>query len=547
MPANSHRSTLLLKTILQKPGLLISSVLPLTVVAYLLISYAASARPPENVTPAKSGTAKESSKVSTLPDDVALGREIDRVIEASNLSARWGVFVMSTRDGRVLYSRDAEKSFTPASNMKVYTTAAALDVLGGEYRWRTSVYAQRPPEANGIIDGELILYGRGAPDLVSKSKEDAPSLVKLADQLYQAGVREVRGDIVGDSSYLRGELFGLGWQWNDLQWYFGAEPSALSIDENTVEVTMSPAAKTGDSAIVVISPKQNFVRLRNNATTSERDQPATIGIIRDLSGNDIRVWGDFPVGGSAFSAFLSVYDPAGWAAALFKQALMARGIRVRGQSRSRDFRAAEKDRFEPQKASELAYVDSEPLAEIVRRTNKESNNLYAELLLRTIGKERGTSVPDPDSRKNATRGDDEAGATLVRKWLDSKGIDTRAISIRDGSGLSRLDLVAPEVTGRLLLAMTNSPGASQFRDSLPVAGKDGTLSNRLKNVSGRIMAKTGTLTYTHSLSGYASTPGGETLAFSIMCNDAISDRGAVGIIDEIATAIADFGRPQRSR
>ena len=531
-----------------KSGLLIAAVLGVVITTLFVVSHYPVGFAREDKPAGKSAqpiTANE--KAPAAPDAATLQREIDRIIDESDVKARWGVFVISPKDGRVLYARNADKSFTPASNMKVYTTAVALDLLGGDYRWRTSVYAHKQPDANGVIDGELVLYGRGAPDLISKPKGDAPSLTKLADQLYQAGVREVRGDIVGDASYFRGELFGLGWQWNDLQWYFGAEPSALSIDENSIQVTMSPARKKGESANVIVTPNQNFVRLKNDATTAEHDAITTVGIIRGLSDNNVHVWGGFPVGGQAFSAFLSVHEPSLWAATLFKQALIARGIKVNGDVRSHDFRAAEKDRFDPQKAVELTFEDSESLAEIVRRTNKESNNLFAELILRTLGKERGSSAPDPESRKNAVRGDDEAGTAVVRGWLESKGIATRSISIRDGSGLSRLDLVTPETTVRLLSAMTGSRGAVEFHDSLPNAGHDGTLSSRLKNMTGRIFAKTGTLTYTHSLSGYAMTQRNEVLVFSIMCNDAIADRGVVGIIDQIATAIADSGRPQHSK
>ena len=233
-----------------------------------------------------------------------------------------------------------------------------------------------------------------------------------------------------------------------------------------------------------------------------------------------------------------------WAATLFRETLIARGIKVDGEPRTRDFRARDNDKFDPQKAFELAYEDSESLGTIVHRTNKESNNLFAELILRTIGKERAASAPDPDPRKNRERGDDEAGTAVVRSWLESKGIDTRALAIRDGSGLSHLDLVTPETTARLLAAIANTNSASAFRDSLPIAGRDGTLSSRLNKVSGRIFAKTGTLTYTHSLSGYATTPNNETLVFSIMCNDTNADRSALRTIDQIATTLADFRSPR---
>jgi serine-type D-Ala-D-Ala carboxypeptidase/endopeptidase (penicillin-binding protein 4) len=479
---------------------------------------------------------------SKSPFDAALTQQIDRAIDESDLRlARCGVFVMSGKDGRVLYSRDGDKLFTPASNMKVYTTAVALDVLGADYRWRTSVFANKQPDAQGIVDGDLTLYGRGAPDLTSKMKGAAPSLARFADQLYQAGVREVRGNVVGDESYFRGEMFGLGWQWNDLQWYFGAQPSALSVDENSFEVTMGPANKQGSGANVVMNPNDGFIHLTNNATTGERDAAATIGVIRELASNEVRVWGEFPISGRAFSAFLSVDHPALWAATIFRRALVARGIKVDGEVRSRDFRAAETEKFDPQKAIELASQDSETLGEIVRQTNKESNNLFAELILRTIGKERGATAPDPDPRKNRARGDDEAGVAVVRSWLEQKGIGTRDLALRDGSGLSRLDLVTPESTARLLDAMSRTTAAATFHDSLPVSGRDGTLSGRLKKTVGLISAKTGSLTYVHSLSGYASTRSGETLVFSILCNDTTSDRNALALIDQIAVALTNFG------
>lgn len=477
--------------------------------------------------------------ISKQPADVALGREIDRVIDTSDLTrARWGVFVMSLKDGRVLCSRNGDKLFTPASNMKIYTTAVALDLLGADYRWRTSVYAGDQPDANGVIDGDLTLYGRGAPDLDTNGKQ---GLVSLADQVYARGVRQVRGNIVGDDSYFRGELYGLGWQWNDLQWYFGAEPSALTVDENSVELTIAPANKVGGSATLTLDRGANYLHLTNHTTTAERDATTTIGINRGLSDNELLVWGDFPIGGRPFSASLSVPKPALWAATLFKAALVARGIKVAGDARSRDFRLAGSDKFDPQKAIELAQESSATLSEIVRHTNKESDNLYAELILRTLGKERGATAPDPEPRKNRERGDDEAGTAVIKSWLNRSGINFDGLAIRDGSGLSRLDLVTPEATARLLLAISTRNAATAFHDSLPIANRDGTLRARLPREAGRIFAKTGTLTYDHSLSGYALTGSKEVLAFSIFCNDATGAGNPVHVIDEIAGLVMQSG------
>jgi D-alanyl-D-alanine carboxypeptidase/D-alanyl-D-alanine-endopeptidase (penicillin-binding protein 4) len=400
------------------------------------------------------------------------------------------------------------------------------------------VYADKQPDAGGVIDGNMTLFGRGAPDLNSSGKN---GLASLADQLYQHGVRRVRGDIIGDESYFRGELYGLGWQWNDLQWYFGAEPSALSVDENSLELTITPANKIGSSATLTLNRATNYLHLTNNTITVARDATTTIGINRGLSDNELKVWGDFPLGGRSFSAFLSVPNPALWAATVFKEALIARGIKVDGEARSRDFRVAESEKFDPQKAFEIAQENSAALSEIVRHTNKESDNLYAELILRTLGKERGSSAPDSDPRKNRERGDDEAGSAVVKSWLDHNGIAKDDLEIRDGSGLSRLDLVTPEATARLLQAIARTNSALAFHDSLPVAGRDGTLSDRLASATGRIVAKTGTLTYTHSLSGYASTSTNETLAFSVFCNDATGHGNPVRVIDQIAGLLVQPG------
>src|SRR5713226_6872971 len=483
-----------------------------------------------NRTPAQS--------VSNASADLALANEIDRTIDESDLAqARWGVFVMSMSDGRVLYSRNGDQLFTPASNMKIYTTAAGLDLLGEDYRWRTSVYADKQPDANGVIEGDLTLYGRGDPGLDSYRKDGLPG---LALELWQHGIRHVRGNVIGDDSYFRGEMYGLGWQWNDVQWYFGAQPSALTIDANAMELMITPGGKFGNAATVKLQRENRYFHLTNHTPTGERAAPASIGINRGLSDNEIRVWGEFPAGGRGFTAYLSVYNPALWSATLFNEALLAQGISVDGEPRSRDSRAAEAERFDPQKAFEIAFGEGRTLGEIVHQTNKESNNLYAELILRTLGKERGSLAPDPDPRKNRERGDDEAGVAVVRSWLESNGIPTNGLAIRDGSGLSRLDLVTPEATARLLVAISKTNSAGVFHDSLPIAGRDGTLKPRLLREAGKLFAKTGTLTYDHSLSGYATTQNGEVLAFSIFCNDATGHSDPVRLIDEIAALLVAY-------
>jgi len=471
-----------------------------------------------------------------------LGQLIDRVIDTSALaSARWGVSVISLQDGRVLYARNADQLFTPASNMKIYTTAAALDLLGPTYQWRTSVYTNSQPDVNGFIKDDLIFYGRGAPDLSSQPKKDSrASLAQLADDLYQRGVRHIGGNVIGDESYFRAEPFGNGWQWNDLQWYFGAEPSALSINDNQVNVEIKPANNAGEAALAKLNSAEDYVHLVNEMVTVKRGEQMTVGVNRGLTNNEIKVWGEIPLGTRDFGFHLSVHDPALWAARLLIAALKARGIIVEGEARTRDFRVPQSARFDSTKAIELAKVISKPLSDIVRATNKESINLNAELILRTLGRERGEMAPDADAHKTHERGDDEAGLAVIRQWLNRAGVKTDNLALHDGSGLSRLDLVTPNTTAHLLLAVSRMPAASVFRESLPLAGTDGTLGGRLGLYKDRISAKTGSLVYDNSLSGFVDTAGGESWAFSVMCNDQTSHQSSTPVIDEIISILARY-------
>lgn len=492
-----------------------------------------------------SGSAETSARpgvsATTSAADIELARLIDQTIDSSEIAyARWGLCVISMSDGLTVYQRNGDKLFTPASNMKIYTTGVALDLLGADYRWRTSVYGNTQPDAKGRLAGDLVLYGRGAPDLVAHSKDESlGSLAKLADDLYARGVRSVSGNVIGDESYFRGDPLGDGWQWTDLQWYFGAEASALSVNGNEIDVNLIPAAKPGGSPTVRTSDPEDYVTVQNRIGAGDDAEHSTVGIHRGLSDNNIEVWGEFAPASKGFGARLSVHNPALWAAKLFAAALKARGITVAGQAIARNSRVPPSERFDPTRSVELASISSQPLREIARRTNKESVNLNAELILRTLGRERGemAALPPGIGRE---RGDDEAGLAVIRVWLGRAGIATNRIALHDGCGLSRLDLVTPETSARLLLALAKTASADVFKESLPIAGRDGTLAGRLKNITDRVSAKTGYLTYDNSLSGYLTTSSGQVLAFSIMGNDQTSRGDSTRLIDQIVTLLATF-------
>src|SRR6266850_1553463 len=470
-----------------------------------------------------------------------LARRIDTTIDQSELAfARWGICVISLSDGSTLYQRDGDKLFTPASNMKIYTTGVALDLLGADYRWRTSVYAKAEPDTSGTIRGDVILYGRGAPDLVSRSEDpNKASLAKLAEALYGRGIRRVEGNVIGDESYFRGDSLGDGWQWTDMQWYFGAEASALSVNENQIDLNLIPSGKTQEPSTARTSDVERYVTVENRMVTGKQGARTTIGLHRGLSDNNVEVWGEFAPGSKGFGARLSVHNPALWAAKMFLDELKKRGIDVAGQAQARDSRHPQSQRFDPSQAVELAVVTSQPLSEISKKTNKESNNLYAELILRTLGRERGEMLGHQE-QTGRERGDDEMGLALIRLWLTRAGISTERIALHDGSGLSRLDLITPEATVGLLLSLSKTASGEIFRQSLPIAGRDGTLGGRLKTLTDRVSAKTGSLTYSHSLSGYLTTDDGEPLAFSVLCNDQTGRGNATQLLDQIVTILAAF-------
>ncbi len=454
---------------------------------------------------------------SQKPEDLALAEKIDEIIEQSELSnARWGVFVVSLKDGRVLAAKDARKLFTPASVQKTLTAIVALDKLGADFRWKTRVYAKNKIESDGSLNGDLILYGEGAPDF------DTEKLNNLIEQLRAKGLKKVTGNIVGDESFFKGDSLGDGWVWNDLQWYYGAQSSALTFNKNLAKLEFDGAGNLKDSS--------NNLNIKSDLQPKNAGERDSWGIKRGLSNNEVYVWGN----SGATTAQLAVHDPAIWAAKSLKETLEQKGIVVEGAAKSADWKSEEK--FDPTNSVELASIESKTLGEIVRDMNKNSVNIYAELLLRVLGKNFGYTAPDENKSVNKVRGDDLAGIAVIEKFLTENNVATSEIEIHDGSGLSRLNFVTPESFGRAFVYAAQSKFADAFENSLPVAGTDGTLAGRLFGSRGKIMAKTGSIAYVNSLAGYAKR-NDEVLAFTIICNNATRKVDASKIVDEIAATL----------
>jgi PBP4 family serine-type D-alanyl-D-alanine carboxypeptidase len=458
------------------------------------------------------------------PSPADLKKRIDAVTARAPLgSGWWGIEVRSLRSGRVLYALNAQRSFTPASTMKLVTTAAVLDALGPDARLRTTVETAGRLDAFGRILGDVYLVGRGDPSLTAGGtggRVTAP-LEELADRLQAAGVRRIEGRLVGNDGYFPGPRRAERWNWADLVWCYGTEVSALVFNDNCAALTAAPGERAGDPARVDRSPATQHYRVVSSVTTSAANVPPQMRLERDLGTMEFRLSGTLPLGGQPWDGSVAIEDPARYAATVFAEVLKARGIEVMGGV---DTSAAAL----PAGARALASHESPPLAQVLQLINKPSQNLYAEMMLRQVG------------ARAKGRGSLEEGLEAVDEFLRRSRVTTTAWNLEDGSGLARTDLVTPHGMVDLLVAMDRHPHREAYIASLPIAGVDGTLADRMKGTAaaGRIHAKTGTLTQVNALAGYAATREGDRLAFCIVLNHQTAGSSAgVGAIDEIATAL----------
>ncbi len=470
-------------------------------------------------------------------------------------SMRWGVR-LQTAQGKMLFERDADKSFTPASNMKLYTTAAALDAFGPEFKIRTSVYTTKPASKVGVLSGDLILYGRGDPNLSARFDAENPkkfdefypaekiaAIEHLAEQIKASGVRVITGNLIGDDSYFAGDKLGIGWEWDDLQFYYGTEVSALTVNDNVLTYVVRPGHRAGEAPTIETKPPTGFPTIINHATTSAGGQ-TRIGVYRQLDTNNVEFFGTISRNAREHEVNIAVHNPASFAATLLKEALERRGIRVRERATQMDAIARVHRPFDASKLTELAFVESQPLSTLLKVINKPSQNLHTELLLRQLGvmpgATQGVHELDNYGRPKPTL---DRAIEARKTFLQKAGVDLTGLSLRDGSGLARSDLVTPRATSRLLEFMLTHPHFTVFRESLPVAGFDGTLERRMKGTpaESNVRAKTGSLTYVNALSGYLTTARGQVVIFSFYGNNYTgSGRDVTGVMDQICNLLVEF-------
>lgn len=482
--------------------------------------------------------------VPSIPDRIHALLERPAALRTS-----WGILVRNLDSGATVYERNADKLFVPASNVKLFATAIALQRLGAEYTFTTAVVAEGSVNDEGTLTGDLRLIGGGDPNFSSrvlpyrKKEEYASDRLRparnLARQIQEAGIRRVTGDLVGDDSRYVWQPYAQGWSYADTLQSYGSPASALVFNDNIIDVHVTPGS-VGGAARMRVVPDLPFFQLANRShTVTGRHVERRLSFRRSELADELVLAGQIPSRSRGRTFQLAAWDPAKYAAMALQAALEDLGIAIEGAVTSkhlfpdglRSLRSLPKT--SPRNTGDaVAAVTSGNLAEAIRVVNKDSQNLQAEMLLREVAlQESGV-------------GSQEAAVASMRRFLAEIGLRSSEFVLRDGSGLSRHNLLAPRGTVRLLEYMWRSDDRQAYLNSLPVAAHDGTLDWRFRQAAtrGRIRAKTGSMTHVLALSGYAEGASGETLAFSIFANNfGMNSSSTRQLVDAVASTLVHAG------
>jgi serine-type D-Ala-D-Ala carboxypeptidase/endopeptidase (penicillin-binding protein 4) len=461
---------------------------------------------------------------------VELRSDLDRVFNAPVMDRGvWGVDVRSLDTGERLYGLNAGKLLMPASNMKIVTLAATADALGWDYRFTTTLETSAAI-TNGVLEGDLVVRSNGDPSINTRGNHATAVLDEWARTLHASGITSINGRIVGDDQAFDDDGIGAGWSWDYLQYGYAAPVGALEFNEDTATLAISPASTAGSQAIVSLTAGAGFEVL-NRAVTGDAGSRSTIDYRRRIDRPVLEVFGSIPLGAATANRSVAVVNPTVYFAQSLKDGLVARGIAVSGDGVDLDDIAAETSTAGRRV---LVTTTSPPFAEIATVLMKVSQNLYAETLLKALGAARGGL------------GTWEGGLRASREALASWGVPRDAHVLYDGSGLSRYNYLTPETITTVLGRMHKDPRHKEaFASTLPIAGKDGTVSSRLRRTraEGNAIAKTGSIANVRALSGYLKTRDGETLVFSILTNDFVIPAATVNYIADLGVEIlANFTR-----
>ena len=461
-------------------------------------------------------------RYSTPTSATALTTDIDKLLVHAR-GGRWGVMVVSLSRGDTLFALNADSTLQPASNMKLFTSALALDQFGPAHQFHTEVLRTGAIAPNGVLDGDLILRGDGDPSLSARFQGGGPNapMQRLAQLVADAGIKQVSGHLVADASAFDPQRIPEGWRTRYLQQSYAARVSALSLNENVLQVVIRPG-RSGAPGIVALEPATDLPVSTKVRTVNGRGA-RLVAYTTKAGAIEVRGWIGTRAGERRLD--LVVEDPTAFTAGAFRRALEARGITVAGETQYATGAAS---------AIRIGDLPSAPLGRVLSVMNRESINHFAELVFRDAARNGA-----PDSIGSA-----ENGNALLQRFLVGKvGVDSNAVMAADGSGLSVLDRVTPRALVQLLAYSNRTQWSDAFHASLPVAGETELLRRRMRYTpaQGNLHAKTGTTNSVISLGGYVTAQNGELLAFAFIYNG--WDRGtAKSAIDAMGATLASFIR-----
>ncbi len=444
-------------------------------------------------------------------------------------NAIWGVEIQSIETGEYFYKRNENKLLIPASDIKLFTTAGALTLLGNDYKFSTNILMRGKIDGS-VLMGDLIVQGRGDPTISGRfyNNDQLAVFKKWADSLSNLGIDEIDGNIIGDDNEFDDIGLGEGWPWDHASYWFSAPSGAISFNDNTVDVIVNAKGKEVNASVNTL-PATNYIVIINNVKKVSKDSVTDINIFRQLGTNIVTVFGTIKDQDSV-KTFVTVNNPTQYAMVIFKQVLESKGINVKGFPLDIDDLSKT---YNDSDAQKLFTYFSPPLKEIIKVINKNSENFFAEQLIKTIGLEENGF----GSVKN--------GVEALRYVFLDMGIDPDNMTMVDGSGLSRLNLVTPKQLVNLLNYMFKSKYFVPFYNSLPIAGVDGTLGTRMKGTraENNVRAKTGYLENVRSMSGYVYTGDNEPIAYSIIVNNFnVPIKLTENIQDLVCLRLANFKR-----
>lgn len=476
--------------------------------------------------------------VAASPAD-QLKSELDQLFDAPMWSnAHWGVKIVDLNSSEVLYERESTKGFMPASNMKLFTTAAALATLGPDFQYETNIYANGPISPSGTLKGDLIIAGTGDPSTSGRYSKDTSTttmLDKWAKAVRSAGVKRITGDIIGDDDYFDDAARTGSWQIDYTQEWYAAESGGLAINDNCWDAVIRPGKAIGQPAKLEPVLPTKYVTFVNEVITTgptkHPDQDPSIEIMRPLDSNVVTLKGEIPINVKENHQWGSVHNPTLFAATLLRDALTSNGIQVAGKPVDADDLKDKAKRVGAGTMKLLHTHVSPPLSRIIAMINKPSQNFYADQLLKTLG------------RHFYGKGSVNDGERVVRDFLTTAGANTRNLNMSDGSGLSRQNSVDPQMVIALLADMASRPTFKVFYDSLPIAGVDGTIKSRMKGTAaaGNVHAKTGFIGRVRALSGYVKDRDDHNLAFSMIANNyTVDTKNANATQDKVCELLANY-------